>query len=62
VLKSDFSDSVRNQCTVGPFPSPKYRLFNPVYIILDPDNEVDESNEANNKTATVQLLWDNQCD
>jgi len=60
-LKSDFSSSVKEKCG-GTFLWPKYKFFNQVYLIVDHDEKVVESNETNNQTATQELVWKNECD
>jgi hypothetical protein len=60
-LKSDFSSSVKEKCG-GTFLWPKFKIFNQVYLIVDYDEKVVESNETNNQTATQELVWKNECD
>jgi hypothetical protein len=60
-LKSHFSGVVREKCG-GTFIWPKYKKYNRVYLVVDYDEKVEESNETNNQTATQDLVWENECD
>jgi hypothetical protein len=61
ILKSNFSKSIEENCPGFLF-FPKHKIYNPVYLIVDHDNRVDESNEGNNQTAVHELIWKNECD
>jgi hypothetical protein len=61
ILKSQFSSVVREKCG-GTLFWPKYKKYNRVYLVVDYDEKVVESNETNNQTATQDLIWENECD
>jgi hypothetical protein len=61
ILKSEFSKSQKEDCPGFSF-FPKNKYFNSVYLIVDHDNHVDESNETNNQTSTYELVWKDECD
>jgi hypothetical protein len=60
-LKSHFSSVVKEKCG-GSFLWPKYKYYNRVYLVVDYDEKVEESDETNNQTATQDLVWKNECD
>jgi hypothetical protein len=61
IYKSNFSNSIQEKCS-GSDAFPKYKIYNPVYLIVDYDNKVDESNEDNNQTIVQELVWTNECE